>query len=251
MYLVVQFVTYPKGKKSVSADKPQHAIILPSSAAAPISVPSPLNTTSLRHLASEEDTQADPTSPFSSSTSSLSRSSSDSGRSASSSAATSAAPSASSRDASPSRKSRTEPRTPVDHKLAVPALPEGAILHCLHVSSYCFKHGRITVPPRVALVACGFGDREKGRWERIAEIRNTRRQANPSSPGRENVYAKDAEVKTTDKGLGYGGLRSILRGGWREYEAEGLWDLPEYEEQRRRGVEAYSVLKERMDELKA
>ncbi|KAF9512560.1 hypothetical protein BS47DRAFT_1345337 [Hydnum rufescens UP504] len=106
---------------------------------------------------------------------------------------------------------------------AMPALPEGAVLHCVHVSSYCFKIGRITIPPRVAIVASGFGDKSKGRWERVQEIRNTR--------GARGDFSK----KEKGRGRGeVGGLRGILGGGWRKYEAEGLWDLPEYEEARDR-----------------
>ena len=116
----------------------------------------------------------------------------------------------------------------------MPPLPEGAVLNCVHVSSYCFKIGRITIPPRVAIVASGFGDKCKGRWERVQEIRNTR-----SAPG---YFVTKGEA---------GGLRSILRGGWKKYEAEGLWDLPEYEESRRRGVEAFGVLRTQMDALRA
>ena len=106
----------------------------------------------------------------------------------------------------------------------------------MHVSSYCFKIGRITIPPRVAIVVSGFGDKSQGRWERVQEIRNTR-----SAPG-------DSPKKRKSES---GGLRSILRGGWKKYEAEGLWDLPEYEEPRRRGVEAFGVLRTQMDALRA
>lgn len=56
---------------------------------------------------------------------------------------------------------------------ALPPLPEGAVLHCVHVSSYCFKQSRITVPPRVALVAAGFGDPAVGRADRVKQITNT------------------------------------------------------------------------------
>lgn len=36
-------------------------------------------------------------------------------------------------------------------------IPEGATLHAVAVSQYCYKLGRVTIPPRVALIACGFG----------------------------------------------------------------------------------------------
>lgn len=65
----------------------------------------------------------------------------------------------------------------------LPPLPEGAVLHCMHVSTYCFKLGRITIPPRVALTASGFGNVE--RWARIQEIRHSeaeRRREAASTP---------------------------------------------------------------------
>lgn len=33
---------------------------------------------------------------------------------------------------------------------------DGALIHCIAVSSYCFKHGRVTVPPQVAFAMSGF-----------------------------------------------------------------------------------------------
>lgn len=115
-----------------------------------------------------------------------------------------------------------------------PAVPEGAVLHSTHVSSYVFKHGRITIPPRVALVASGFGNPSEGRWERLQELRNTRE-------------VRSFEGRPKAKGE-LGGLQSILAGGWKQYEEEGLWDLPEYEEMRQRGVEELGCLRSKMND---
>ncbi|KAF8315868.1 hypothetical protein DL93DRAFT_2078596 [Clavulina sp. PMI_390] len=136
---------------------------------------------------------------------------------------------------------------------AMPPLPEGAVLHCIHVSSYCFKHGRITIPPRVALVVCGFGDARDGpktKWERVQEIRNTRKWPIPEGlvapesprPGGDAASRRPREFE-------HGGLRAILRGGWKAYEKEGLWDLPMYEEQRVKAVEAFGTLRNHMASL--
>lgn len=46
--------------------------------------------------------------------------------------------------------------------------PDGSVLHCFAVSTYCFKIGRITVPPRVALSFCGYGDSKN--WERASRL---------------------------------------------------------------------------------
>lgn len=121
---------------------------------------------------------------------------------------------------------------------ALPPIPDGAVLHAVHVSSYCFKQGRITVPPRVLFVACGFGDQTKiNRWERVQQIRNTR-------TGKEGFFGNLGVKKDTR------GLRGVLAGGWKKYEKEGLWDLPEFEERRKRGVEAFGRLRHDFEALR-
>jgi len=132
---------------------------------------------------------------------------------------------------------------------ALPPLPENAVLHCVHTSSYCFKQGRITIPPSVILVACGFGDRERGRWERVQEIRNTRAErekensrARQIPPATMFTFHAPGTEHATDRRT-YGGLREIFTGGWRRYQDEGLWDLPECEERRKLGVERFSPLR--------
>jgi len=129
---------------------------------------------------------------------------------------------------------------------ALPPLPENAVLHCVHTSSYCFKQGRITIPPRVVLIACGFGDRERGRWERVQEVRNTRAErekeisrARQIPPATLFTFHEPGTERTTDRKT-CGGLREIFTGGWKRYEEEGLWDLAEYEERRKLGVERFS-----------
>ena len=151
--------------------------------------------------------------------------------------------------ASPSPSSKRSSSEPEYWRLtALPPLPEGAVLHCVHASSYCFKHGRITVPPRVALVASGFGDRSRGRWERVQEIRNTHAQREKEAQARAIPPAsrftfRAARTQLQAGRMAYGGLREILVGGWRRYEEEGLWNLTEYEERRRLGVERFSPLR--------
>lgn len=138
----------------------------------------------------------------------------------------------------------------------LPELPAGAVLHCVHVSTYCFKHNRITVPPRVALIASGFGDPAVGRWDRVQEIRNTRQQERQlqqqgaaaagrkaSPPASAFSWIAPGTEAAAGKKRRIGGLREILLGGWRRYEEEGLWNLTEYEERRRLGVERFAPLR--------
>ncbi|KAF8148430.1 hypothetical protein B0H34DRAFT_737014 [Crassisporium funariophilum] len=79
--------------------------------------------------------------------------------------------------------------------------PDGSVLHSVAVSVYCFKVGRRTVAPSVALSICGFGA--------------------SSDPSRISGMKKE------------GKLRHFLEGGWRN---EPGWDLPEYETQRQAGL---------------
>lgn len=121
---------------------------------------------------------------------------------------------------------------------ALPQLPEGAVLHCVHVSSYCFKQGRITVPPRVALVAAGFGDPEVGRAQRVKDITNTLSRSSVYRTVGSPVVPKTHTIP------------ELMGSEWRRYEGEGLWDLPEYEERNRAGVERYRPLRQALDTLR-
>jgi len=108
----------------------------------------------------------------------------------------------------------------------------------------------MTIPPRVALVVSGFGDRTQGRWERVQEIRHSRGTGTGTVAAGSDVNG-ESTVDGGERGTkgSIGGLRGILRGGWRKYEQEGLWNLDEYEEQRRRGVEMFGSLRTRMNDF--
>lgn len=72
----------------------------------------------------------------------------------------------------------------------------------------------------------------------------------PSSSSRgKNVRFQGDGPSAGSKGEPYGGLRAILRGGWKGYEHEGLWDLDEYEEQRLRSLEAFGTLRNQIAAL--
>lgn len=118
-----------------------------------------------------------------------------------------------------------------------PPLPAGAILHCIHTSSYCFKHGPTTIPPNVALVVSGFGDSRLNRWARVQEIR------------RDTALALAGHVSYDEDGRRtlHTGLQGLLKGAWRAYECEGLWNLGELEEQRLRAVSEFEALGRAMD----
>lgn len=121
---------------------------------------------------------------------------------------------------------------------ALPPLPEGAVLHCVHVSSYCFKQNRLTVPPRVALVTAGFGDPAAGRAARVKEITDT---LSRSSTYRTVGTPLPAPTHT---------IPELMRSEWKNYEQEGLWNLPEYEEQNQAALRKYRPLRVALDTLR-
>jgi hypothetical protein len=82
--------------------------------------------------------------------------------------------------------------------------PDGAILNCVAISETCFKIGRITVPPSIALVMNGIS------------------QPSPGTPySHENPPPHWGEVKelTSDPKA----TRAFLSGGWRDVPPAGRW----------------------------
>lgn len=91
-------------------------------------------------------------------------------------------------------------------------IPADATLHAVTVSQYCFKHGRVTVPPRVAFIASGFGD--PARWERLMAIR-----------------------KQHD---GLKEMKRLMKGGWKDESWGDFWDFKDCEP---RGTKAGNQLR--------
>jgi hypothetical protein len=89
---------------------------------------------------------------------------------------------------------------------------DGTVVHCVAISKYCFKLGRLTVPPRIALCISGFGV-DRRNWIRSAALQES------------------------------GEMRRFLEGGWREQKG---WDLPEFEYKRQAGMEWCRKLSEGM-----
>ena len=82
---------------------------------------------------------------------------------------------------------------------AVAPEPDGAMLHCVSVNVVVFKHGRITVPPALALAGEGLG-------------------ATP---------AQGTEARARALALGLNGMRNFYLGGWRAVPEgdERWWDV--------------------------
>jgi len=112
---------------------------------------------------------------------------------------------------------KVPPTVPV--RLIRKPLPEGAVVHCLAVSMICFKIGRITIPPKVALITSGFGAPEKDRWSRIQALR----------------FWPGATGKGGRKNL----MPDMLKGGYKTDNQgdERFWELDEFEERRAKAMD--------------
>ncbi|CAE6414388.1 unnamed protein product [Rhizoctonia solani] len=119
----------------------------------------------------------------------------------------------------------------VDSKLASKPIlrthdDDGALINCVAVSTYCFKHGRVTVPPKVALAISGFSLTEVGdssNWEHATRLR--------------------------ERGPAH--MAAFLRGGWKTEETQ-FWELsPEVETERVRRLADLKKLTEGLDGLRA
>ncbi|CCO36788.1 hypothetical protein BN14_10932 [Rhizoctonia solani AG-1 IB] len=119
----------------------------------------------------------------------------------------------------------------VDTKLtSKPALrthdDDGALIHCIAVSTYCCKHGRVTIPPNIALAISGFSLTEVGdssNWENAKRLR----ERGPKS------------------------MADFLRGGWKTEENK-FWELsPEVDAERARRLVDLKKLTEGLDGLRA
>ncbi|KAH7335789.1 hypothetical protein B0J17DRAFT_616854 [Rhizoctonia solani] len=191
IYLVTKFVSHPKKSKSGSQSKSVH-----NAHAKPTTIPA--ITTPSTPLVTETSTPAEPAIPANGALVPLDASTVD----------TKLAP-----NTSPKPTLRTH-----DH--------DGALIHCIAVSTYCFKHGRITVPPQVVLAMCGFSLTEvgdKSNWTNANALRD-RRSA---------------------------GISDFLRGGWKS-EDNKFWEaIPKVEAERARRVADLKKLTEGMDGLRA
>ncbi|CAE6537903.1 unnamed protein product [Rhizoctonia solani] len=190
IYLVAKFVSHPKKSKSSSHDKPLQNPHTKSTTIPTITTPS-------TPLVTETSTPTEPAIPANGALASLDASTVD----------TKLAP-----NASPKPTLRTHD-------------DDGALIHCIAVSTYCFKHGRITVPPRVVLAMCGFSLTEvgnKSNWTNANAVRDRR------------------SVRISD----------FLRGGWKS-ESDKFWEAsPKVEAERARRVADLKKLTEGMDGLR-
>jgi hypothetical protein len=107
----------------------------------------------------------------------------------------------------------------VQHALST--LPANATLHCITITLYCFKNGRITVPPRVALTASGFRSPSKSRWLKLLQLRREHK------------------------------MEPLIKGGYKDdeqntSEMQDFWKLEEFEQQRVKNMHWLGKIREGM-----
>lgn len=103
-------------------------------------------------------------------------------------------------------------------------------LHCVSVSQLCFKVGRVTIPPALALASAGFGV-PADRWPEVKRHRLSRAQRESGMPS----------------------MRELLVGKWRDVpEDKRWWDdaVKPFEAERVKRLEALLKLREGMDGVK-
>ncbi|KAG8719308.1 hypothetical protein FRC09_011352 [Ceratobasidium sp. 395] len=102
---------------------------------------------------------------------------------------------------------------------------DGALIHCIAVSTYVFKHGRLTVPPKVALAMSGFSLTQvddKSNWTAACDMRARRPLP----------------------------VRDFMRGGWKTAEHKFWESSAEVEVERARRTAELRKLTEGMDGLR-
>ncbi|KAG8721737.1 hypothetical protein FRC09_007454, partial [Ceratobasidium sp. 395] len=104
---------------------------------------------------------------------------------------------------------------------------DGALIHCIAVSTLCAKHGRVTIPPNVAFAMSGFSLTEPGSDENWQKANSIRAQ-------------------------GPKAVQAFLRGGWNGVPRDEVWWEPseEVERERKRRVELLDLLGRSMDGLR-
>ncbi|EMD32696.1 hypothetical protein CERSUDRAFT_87726 [Gelatoporia subvermispora B] len=122
----------------------------------------------------------------------------------------------------------------------LPAEPDGATRHCVALSAMCFKIGRITVPPALALACDGFcapplstsdaesysGTNPPPHWKHVLALRgaNWLGRASAASDAHPAPIPEDSKgTQSAPARPGLAALRAFLTGGWRGVPPEERW----------------------------
>ena len=109
----------------------------------------------------------------------------------------------------------------------------------------CFKHGRVTIPPKIALAVAGFSLTE---GTLLFTLKDKNLLANGRIAclvGSKNNWERASEIRAR----GAGAMGKYLRGGWKE--SERWWEPSvEVDAERERRIEVLSTLMRGMDGLR-
>lgn len=96
---------------------------------------------------------------------------------------------------------------------------EDETLHCVVVNEMCFKHGRITVPPSLALALAGCGMEEGGEaWGRLQALRAGKGKGKKKSKKGSTDLVSDANADGHSPTL-----KDLLRGAWKDVPSAERW----------------------------
>lgn len=136
----------------------------------------------------------------------------------------------------------------------VHAEPDGATLHCVAVSALCFKIGRITVPPSLALACEGLCSGPEASPHANGSGDATKSSSAPKPYSHANPPPFWPQVKRLrGSELDLRPMCAFLAGGWREVpEEERWWETAfggEIEKKRQAGMEVVGALRKGMEEV--
>lgn len=123
----------------------------------------------------------------------------------------------------PASADPTPSAAPITSSPVMPVESSDVTLHCIAVSQMCFKVGRITVPPAVALASSGFC-LTAPEWKHVRGMRQR------------------------------GEMRAFLRGGWRDVPVGARWwenALERIEERRVRNLQVVGKVREGLEGVRA
>ncbi|EGN91776.1 hypothetical protein SERLA73DRAFT_192050 [Serpula lacrymans var. lacrymans S7.3] len=135
--------------------------------------------------------------------------------------------------------------------------PDGATLHCVSISTMCFKQGRITVPPGVIIAAEGFSRPPSAGSSDPSPSTSSPTASSPvNSYSRANpppTWALSQSLRLAPTGS-MRTFREFLKGGWRNVpEGQRWWEDAlggEIEERRKAAVEVLGLARKGLEETR-
>ncbi|KZT21883.1 hypothetical protein NEOLEDRAFT_1164429 [Neolentinus lepideus HHB14362 ss-1] len=122
--------------------------------------------------------------------------------------------------------------------------PDGATLHCVVVNQVCVKHGRITIPPAIAIGTNGMCGPVPSKHA-LGEAKKEERFSHANPPPYWPVVSELTKLSNQKA------MREFLRGGWREVpEGERWWEEAlggDIERRRKERLEVLNLIRQGID----